>query len=519
MAGHFLNPVFHVYIKNLWLLPNGQLTRLWDQKSDGTILYDAAYQYDGVGNVVTETINGKTSVTSRVYGAEPTFDINGPGLSPNQELFVSENVDMTYTADNRLATYNGSEVVYDADGNMIVGPLQGSIQSYQYDSRNRLIEAGGVSYGYNSENIRTSVTANGITTNYVVNPNAILSQVLMEKDAAGQTKAWYVYGLGLIGREDSAGNYLSYHYDRRGSTIALIDVTEQVSDTYSYGIYGESLEHQGTTDQPFRYNGRDGIMTDSNGLYYMRARYYNPEIKRFVNRDVVTGTISSSQTLNRYAYVNGNPISYVDPFGLSRDGDSVWLQAASFFADSLPGIGTLKGFQQAFTGRDYVTGEYLSVADRWAEGVGSTLSLIPIPGLKHLGTFGFDAAVDASNKFIKGTGKLSPKNYPNPDPDMSVPPVRYEPKSFDEVVRMRQGKGPTTKATHGTQNIEAHHRQQIPVQKGGILDELEQNVHRGPGNPTRHKLPSNLTPAQRAKEIREHWKKRGNEYMLPGEGI
>ncbi|WP_246245898.1 hypothetical protein [Paenibacillus lemnae] len=84
---------------------------------------------------------------------------------------------------------------------------------------------------------------------------------------------------------------------------------------------------------------------------------------------------------------------------------------------------------------------------------------------------------------------------------------------------MRQGKGPTTKATHGTQNIEAHHRQQIPVHNGGILDELEQNVHRGAGNHTRHQLPSNLTPAQRAKEIREHWKQRGSEYILPGEGI
>lgn len=102
---------------------------------------------------------------------------------------------------------------------------------------------------------------------------------------------------------------------------------------------------------------------------------------------------------------------------------------------------------------------------------------------------------------------------------MSVPPVRYEPTTFEEVIRMRQGKGPTTKATHGDSNIEAHHRQQIPVKNGGILDELEQSVHRGAGNHTRHQGPSNLTPAQRAKEIREHYKQRGSEYMLPGEGI
>ncbi|MGO4530908.1 RHS repeat-associated core domain-containing protein [Paenibacillus sp. 2TAF8] len=75
-------------------------------------------------------------------------------------------------------------------------------------------------------------------------------------------------------------------------------------------------------------------MTDPNGLYYMMARKYSPEIRRFVNRDVVTGTISAVQSLNRYAYVNGNPVSYVDPFGLSRDGDTLYLvQGGSFLLD------------------------------------------------------------------------------------------------------------------------------------------------------------------------------------------
>ncbi|WP_245805783.1 hypothetical protein [Bacillus alkalicellulosilyticus] len=128
---------------------------------------------------------------------------------------------------------------------------------------------------------------------------------------------------------------------------------------------------------------------------------------------------------------------------------------------------------------------------------------------------------NAFSGFNKGidNAKLSPSNYPNPDPPMSIPLVRYEPKTIEEVIRMRQGKGPTTKITHGDKNIEAHHRQQVPVKKGGKLDELEQRTHRGGGNHTRHDKPSRLTPYQRAKEIREHYIERGKEYILPREGI
>ena len=66
----------------------------------------------------------------------------------------------------------------------------------------------------------------------------------------------------------------------------------------------------------FLYNGRYGVETGANGLYYMRARYYNPQIKRFINRDIIDGSITDSQSLNKYSYVQGNPISLVDPFGL-----------------------------------------------------------------------------------------------------------------------------------------------------------------------------------------------------------
>ena len=75
----------------------------------------------------------------------------------------------------------------------------------------------------------------------------------------------------------------------------------------------------GTSDVIFGYNGRDGVVTDKNGLIYMRARYYSPEMRRFVNADIIPGRIANAVTLNRYAYANANPISLVDPLGLSSD--------------------------------------------------------------------------------------------------------------------------------------------------------------------------------------------------------
>jgi len=178
-----------------------------------------------------------------------------------------------------------------------------------------------LTYEYDAENNRVSVTENSggslSETEYVVNPHAALSQVLIK--TVGNEQTYYVYGLGLIGQE-VAGEYSTYHFDLRGSTVAITDVSGKVTDRYQYSAYGELLGSTGDTDTPFLFNGRDGVVTDTNGLYYMRARYYNPEIRRFVSQDTLLGVVIDGQSLNRYAYVQGDPVGFVDPLGLARDG-------------------------------------------------------------------------------------------------------------------------------------------------------------------------------------------------------
>jgi RHS repeat-associated protein len=109
-----------------------------------------------------------------------------------------------------------------------------------------------------------------------------------------------------------------YHYDLRGSTVALSDAQGAVTEQFAYSPYAGLLSHSpAAVDTPFLYNGRDGVMTDDTGLYYMRARYYDAEIRRFVNQDPLLGMVADGQSLNRYAYVTGEPVRYVDPLGLN----------------------------------------------------------------------------------------------------------------------------------------------------------------------------------------------------------
>ena len=231
---------------------------------------------------------------------------------------------MTYNDDNQIATFNTNGVNYDVDGNLTNGPLANStFVSYTYDVRNRLLNAGGLgglSYGYDPSANRVAITSGTNVTRFVVNPNAALSQVLIRTRPDG-SKTFYVHGVGLLYEVNETGGAetgtATYHYDYRGSTVALTDGDGNVTDRIEYSPYGMTTCRTGANDTPFLFNGRYGVQTDANGLLYMRARYYNPYLCRFLNPD----PIGFAGGLNFYAYADGNPVSLIDPFGLSAVGD------------------------------------------------------------------------------------------------------------------------------------------------------------------------------------------------------
>ena len=114
--------------------------------------------------------------------------------------------------------------------------------------------------------------------------------------------------MGYFLTEKKDSNLLNTDYS------ATFDSNGAVTDRVEYSPYGTVTYREGSTDTPFLYAGQFGIQQDANGLLYMRARYYNPEIRRFINAD----PIGFAGGMNWYAYAGNNPIMYVDPSGHVR---------------------------------------------------------------------------------------------------------------------------------------------------------------------------------------------------------
>jgi RHS repeat-associated protein len=149
-----------------------------------------------------------------------------------------------------------------------------------------------------------------------------LSQVLQEQNSNGDVKVNYIFGLGLIASIDSADNIIYYHFNADGNTTLLTDDSSNVTDTYSYEPFGSILNHTGSAIQPYCFLGKYGVQVESDGRYYIRARYYDAIAGRFLSKDLYPFSIDNLQTLNRFVYGLNNPLLLRDVTGLygNKDG-------------------------------------------------------------------------------------------------------------------------------------------------------------------------------------------------------
>jgi RHS repeat-associated protein len=116
----------------------------------------------------------------------------------------------------------------------------------------------------------------------------------------------------------------------------MTDETQAMVNTYAYTPFGSIANEQESLPQSFKYVGQYGVMNESNGFYYMRARYYDPEVGRFISEDPIG---FGGGDVNLYVYVGNNPIMFVDPSGLElrvynrlvTSGPLLWIGANHAF--------------------------------------------------------------------------------------------------------------------------------------------------------------------------------------------
>jgi RHS repeat-associated protein len=267
-----------------------------------------SWNYDGIYRLTNETITGDPSQNngSASYALDPV----GNRLSLNSTLPGIESGSLGYNADDEV-----SSETYDLNGNT----LTASGKTFAYDSENHLtsMNGGQVQIVYDGDGNRAAKTVGGITTQYLVddlNPTGY-SQVL-EEVVNGAVTRQYTYGLQRISENQAISNAWMpsfYGYDGSGSVRQLTNSVGVVTDEYEYDAYGNSFTKSGTTPNNYLYRGEQ---YDSDlGLYYLRARYYNPATGRFLSRDPEDGWAEEPATQHKYLYASGDPANRVDPSG------------------------------------------------------------------------------------------------------------------------------------------------------------------------------------------------------------
>lgn len=121
---------------------------------------------------------------------------------------------------------------------------------------------------------------------------------------------------GVIGGD---GEIIYYHHDNLGSTRLMTDESGEVVFDQDYLPFGGDLavvgelEPVNEVNEGYKYTGQreEAVI----GLYYYGARFYDPELGRFITEDTYIGVLTDPQSQNLYIYVMNNPMKYVDPSG------------------------------------------------------------------------------------------------------------------------------------------------------------------------------------------------------------
>lgn len=413
---------------------NGRLQTIRHSKS-GTTLANYSYIYDPNGNRTeqreTNGLVSNNTTQSTIYryddadrlreveepGRLTTYTLDEVGNRTNELVVDGNNATIShsilgYNARDQLTSRDDTianvHVVqtWDPNGNLATQSNNGGApRIYTYDARDRLIAMTNPSapagqttlaFAYHADGLRREKTTGTTTTRYQYDDQSLLA----ETNTLGNTLRQFHYSATQLVAQTQAGTTPTYrHYllDALRSPIALLDLTGTITARTSYDAFGEVRAQQGTNgalttpnreapnaelsstdDQPIGFTGY--LKDQESGLYYAKARYYDPTTARFTTEDPEAGKDLEPPSLHRYLYAYANPTVYFDPTGRIKE----VVDAAEYISDARDSLRNLSKQQpNNLLGR------------RISEGLGIA------QGLLGLG----EAGVDAFN-FVANTALL-----------------------------------------------------------------------------------------------------------------
>ena len=322
-------------------LKNGQkaeeVSTVMDKKGKST-KKTAAYTYDMLGRITRETKTGREDI-SYTYDANNNRKQMTIGnkttayqYNKNDELLrtdtlhtdTEKNDVVIYKNDkngNQLAAVNRSEIPAEAkdtsyiDVDVTLGDnqLNDNVVNH-YNALNQLTETltknYKVSFTYDAEGLRTGKTVNGEKTIYVWDGD----QMVMELSKGGAVQKRYIRGNDLVyadkGENTEKTNYVT---DMHGNVVQLLDESGNVTKTYEYDSFGNEVKPEKKDENPYRYCGE--YYDKETEEVYLRARYYQPSVGRFITRDTYTGESDEPLSLHLYTYCENDGVNAWDPSG------------------------------------------------------------------------------------------------------------------------------------------------------------------------------------------------------------
>lgn len=298
------------------------------QKGTNPAYLDLRYVFTNGGNVQTlvDAINGNQDFSydalDRLTMATGPYGAGGATTTLSYDYDEIGNL----TFNTQVGVY-----AYPTSGASSVRPhavTTAGANTYTYDANGNMLTGAGRTYTWNLENKPLTITQAGQTTTFVYDGDGgrvkkivgttttrYISK-LYECDNTNCTR--YVYaGSARVATVASNGAIHFWHPDHLGSSTVITDSTGAKVQALTYYPYGATRTNQSFTtpavDVPYKYTGKE--LDSSTNLYYYEARYYDPELGRFISADTIVPRPRDPQEFNRYSYAGNNPLIYTDPTG------------------------------------------------------------------------------------------------------------------------------------------------------------------------------------------------------------